>query len=113
MNKIVSIPEEEYQHLLQIAEDFEDIQTIEAHRSRASNGLEESVPSEFVERMIEGVSLLTLWREHRGLSMNKLANISGVNRIQIGEIERGTKTGSVHTLKKLADTLDVTVDDLI
>ncbi|MBL3565799.1 helix-turn-helix transcriptional regulator, partial [Rhodovulum sulfidophilum] len=37
----------------------------------------------------------------------------GVNRVQIHEIETGKKNGSAQTLKKIADALGVTVDDLI
>lgn len=113
MNKTVTIPQDEYDRLVLMAEDLEDMQAIEKHRSDVAHQREESVSSDFVKRMIDGESLLTLWREHRSLSINKLAQISGVNRIQIGEIEKGTKSGSIHTLKKLADALGVLVDDLI
>ena len=34
-------------------------------------------------------------------------------RVQIVEIEAGRSTGSVHTLRKLADALGVAVDDII
>ena len=56
---------------------------------------------------------LRVWREHRGLSQSALARGSGVNRVQIVEIEAGRNTGSVRTLGKLAGTLGITVDDLI
>lgn len=53
-----------------------------------------------------------IWREHRGLTPVALAERSGVNRVQISNIEAGEKTGSVKTLKKLADALGVALDDL-
>ena len=34
-------------------------------------------------------------------------------RVSIADIEAGRKTGSVHTLKKLADALSITIDDLV
>ena len=42
-----------------------------------------------------------------------LARASGVNRVQIVEIEAGRSSGSVQTLRKLADALGVAVDDVI
>ena len=54
-----------------------------------------------------------MFREWRELSQTALADQSGVNRVQIVEIEAGRKTGSVATLRKLASTLGVTIDDLI
>ena len=56
---------------------------------------------------------MRVWREYRALSQSALARASGVSRVQIVEIEAGRNSGSVHTLRKLADALRVTVDDLI
>ncbi len=42
-----------------------------------------------------------------------LAKASGVNRVQIADIEAGRGKGSVETLRKLAEALRVTIDDLI
>lgn len=63
--------------------------------------------------MIAGESPLRVWREFRGLTQQALAEASGVNRLQIANIEAGRASGSVVTLVKLADSLDVTVDDRV
>lgn len=76
-------------------------------------GEEETIPADYVRRTIAGERPLRVWRDYRGLSQTALAEMSGVNRVQIVNIEAGTKNGSVETLKKLADALGVTVDDLI
>ncbi|WP_249030804.1 helix-turn-helix transcriptional regulator [Roseinatronobacter thiooxidans] len=47
-----------------------------------------------------------------GCLKQNLARRSGVNRIQIIDIEAGRKTGSAATLKKLAMALQVDMDDL-
>ena len=52
------------------------------------------------------------WRQLCGLTQAVLTAASGVNRVQIANIESGAKTGSVATLRKLADALEVTLDDL-
>jgi mRNA interferase RelE/StbE len=42
-----------------------------------------------------------------------LFETSGVNRVQIADIEAGRKSGSVETIRKLADALGVAMDDLV
>lgn len=56
---------------------------------------------------------MRVWGEFRGLTQSQLARASGVNRVQIVDIEADRNSGSVRTLQKLADALEVTVDDLI
>jgi len=63
--------------------------------------------------MLRGASPLEVWRQHRGMSQRQLAQVSGGNRIQIIDIEAGRKTGSVYTLKKLAEALGIDIEDLI
>ncbi|MCH2251301.1 MAG: helix-turn-helix transcriptional regulator [Cognatishimia sp.] len=113
MEDLITIPRAEYERLVQLAEDADDIRALEEFKANLGRGEEEFVPSEFVDRMLDGESLLKLWREHRGLSQSALAKASGVNRIQIGDIEDRGKTGSVMTLKKLAEVLNITIDDLV
>jgi len=108
MNKTVTIPLEEYERLLEAAEDLEDLRGI-AH-ARANP--EEGVPDVYVGRLIDGENPVAVYRDWRGLSQSELARKSGVNRTQIADIEAGRKTGSVATLKKLAEALRVTIDDL-
>lgn len=109
MAEMITISKAEYDRLTNAAEDLADLRAVEAFQANPRQG----VSSEFVKRMLEGESLLKLWREHAGLSQSELSRISGVNRIQIGDIEDRGKTGSVTTLRKLADALDIQVDDLL
>ena len=80
---------------------------------RIKAGTEELIPAAVVDRLLDGEAPLTVWRVHRGLSQSELARQSGVNRIQIIDIESGHKTGSVATLRKLATALRVDLDDLV
>ena len=73
----------------------------------------EGVPDEYVGRILDGENLLKVFRDWRGLNQSELARKSGVHRVSIADIEAGRKTGSVHTLKKLADALNITIDDLV
>jgi transcriptional regulator with XRE-family HTH domain len=56
---------------------------------------------------------LRVWRDVRGLTQMALAEASGVNRVQIADIEAGRKTGSVATIGKLAEALGIGIDDLV
>lgn len=107
--KMITIPEAEYEALIAAREDLEDILAYD----RAVKEGGEGIPHQFVARMIEGESAVAVFREWRGLTQAALSEKSGVNRVLIAEIEAGKKTGSVSTLKKLADALGVTVDDLV
>lgn len=113
MSDMITIPRKEYARLVEAAEDLEDIQAYDEAMRRMTNGEDELIPSELVDRLLGGESPLKIWREHRGYSQNELARLSGVNRIQIGDIEERGKTGSVVTLKRLAAALNLDVDDLI
>ena len=113
MTKMVTIPKSEYDHLRALEEDLADIQTAIAIEARITSGEEELVPASVVKRLINGDPPLRVWRDFRDLSQAALARAADVNRVQIVEIEAGRNSGSVHTLRKLADALGVAVDDLI
>jgi len=109
MNEMVTIPKDEYERLLSARDDLEDII---AARKALETG-EESFPSDIAKRLVAGESPLAVFREYRGISQAELARRSGVNRIQIIDIEKGRSTGSVDTLKRLAGTLGVDIGDLV
>ena len=108
MNEMITITKDEYDALIEAKEDLEDLKTIEEFKANPCEGL----PSDLVRRMINGESELKLWREHRGLSQYQLSYKSGVNRVQIIDIEKGKSNGSIATMKKLAEALNVTLDDI-
>ena len=81
--------------------------------ARLARGEDEAVPAQAANRIIEGESALRVYRQYRGLTQTALAQASGVNRVQIADIEAGRKSGSVETLRKLAAALGMTVDDLV
>lgn len=105
----VTITRDEHERLLQAAEDLEDIQTLTHARANPEEGL----PHEFMKRLIDGDAPVRVFRDWRGLSQSALARESGVNRVQIANIESGAKSGSAATLRKLADALGVPLDDLV
>ena len=112
MTETVTIPRAGYERLLAMEQDYADFRAALEVEARIAEGAEELVPAGVADRLVDGEAPLLVWREHRGLSQSALARASGVNRVQIVEIEAGRKTGSVSTLRKLAGALKVALDDI-
>lgn len=113
MGEMITIPLDEYKALQAAFEDLADLRTYDRTMAALASREDEALPADVARRMIAGESLLRVWREYRGLTQAALAAASGVNRVQIANIEAGTRSGSVETLKKLAGGLGIAVDDLI
>ncbi len=109
MGETVTITRQEYAALRAAAEELADIEAYD--QAMAEPG--EAIPAEFVRRMVDGENPLRVFRDLRGLTQSGLAEHSGVNRVQIADIEAGRKSGSVQTLRKLAEALGVMIDDLV
>lgn len=112
MNETVTIPKVEYERLCALEEDLTDLRAALTIEARISQGTDELVPAQVADRIVDGESPLRVWREHRGFSQSGLARKTGVSRVQIVEIEGGRSSGSVRTLRRLADVLQVSVDDI-
>ena len=113
MTDTVTIPKAEYQRLCTVEEDLADVQAALAVQARIDAGTEEFLPEAVAERLIDGEPPLRVWREHRGFSQSALARAADTSRVQIVDIEAGRRTGSVHTLRRLADALGIGLDDLV
>lgn len=97
---------------LERVEDLEDSLAVADFEKKLAAGQEELIPSEFVDRMIEGESPVRVWREYRGLSAKDLAARAGISTAYLSEIETGKKDGSISALKSIADALKLDLDDL-
>jgi transcriptional regulator with XRE-family HTH domain len=52
-------------------------------------------------------------REERGLSQEELADLAGLHRAYVGQIERGEKNIGLKNLEKIAKALDVSIKVLL
>ena len=102
------VPIRDYDQLRDALEDAADREAL--RQSRASG--EELVPDALVDRLGDG-NPVRVWREYRGLTATALARRVKVSNAQLSAIENGAAIGSVQTLRNIADTLSVTVDDLL
>jgi DNA-binding XRE family transcriptional regulator len=106
------IPFEEYERLIEAAEDAADARAADEIKRRLATGEEELIPAEIVDRMIDGENRLRVWREYRGMSARQLAEATGLAAPYISQLETGKREGTIVTFKKIAAALRVDIDDI-
>lgn len=110
--KLAVLPIGDYQRLLEAEEEQDDIAAAIASEKRRDAG-EEYLPSEMVNRLVDGENALRVWRQYREVSLSRLAELSGVNKATVSQLENGKAFGRPATWRALADALGVTVDDIL
>jgi len=107
--KMIVLTETEYRALL---EDAADIALGEMARAEAAAA--PLMSAELVEASLDGsMHPLTAWRKAAGLTQAALAQKAGVRTSTICNIETGKIDPRISTMKALADTLGVEIDDLV
>lgn len=105
--EIITLSRRDYENLLERVRDLEDVVAAQA----AEN--EPRIPHEVATAIMRGANPVRAWRSHRGLSLRKLAEDSGVSRSYLSEIECGAKPGSAEALRRLAQQLETSVECLL
>jgi DNA-binding XRE family transcriptional regulator len=109
----VTLLRSDFDAMLEELEDAEDRNAVLEHDLAVARG--DTTPAltlDEVDRLLTGENPVKLWRQKLGLTQRQLADHSGVSQSLLAEIEKGTKTGSVETLKKLARALKIDLDAL-
>jgi ribosome-binding protein aMBF1 (putative translation factor) len=110
--RLVVIPEAEFIAMRDALEDREDIEAVDTFRRKLAAGEEELIPADVVNRVLDGESKVRVWREYRGLSARDLAAKAQISAAFLSQIETGAREGSIDTFKRIAEALDVSIDDL-
>jgi ribosome-binding protein aMBF1 (putative translation factor) len=111
-HKVAVLPIAEYERLLDIAEDKDDVAAAVAAERRRLDG-EEYVPAELVDRLMAGESPLKAWRQHRGFSQQELAAAAQTHHSTLSRIESGELQGRPSLWRRLAEVLNVSADDIL
>ena len=111
-HKMAVLPVEEYERLLEIVEEREDIVAAESAERRRIEG-EEYLSAEMVDRLLDGEPPLRVWRECRGLTQTALAAKVGTSVATINRLESGKMIGDRRRWRPIAEALGVTIDDLL
>ncbi len=70
-------------------------------------------PAPVAYAIADGASPLKAWREHKGLTLQALADAAGVSKAYVSQIEGGKRAGTAVTLRKLGAALGVPVGALV
>ena len=73
----------------------------------------DTIPGEIVNAILDGVTPLRAWRQHREFTLDMLADQIGVSKEYLSQIENGQKSGTVDIFRRLSNVLDVALEDLI
>jgi DNA-binding Xre family transcriptional regulator len=111
--EMIVLSRRDYEALLEKAELAEDLATVAEYRKKQASGEEEAIPEAFADRLIDGENPIRVYRELRGLTARELAERTGISAAFLSEIETGKKDGGIATLKRIAQELKVTLDDLL
>lgn len=111
--KMAVLPVEDYERLVELAEDREDIAAAEDAERRRNDGSMEYLPASMVDRILDGQNALRVWREYRGLSIPELAEKSGYGYSMISKVETGKRQGTVALWNALAKALKVLPEDIM
>ena len=107
------IPFSDYKKLQEALEDAEDIKEIEENLEAIQEGKEITVPGEVTFAILDGISPIRAWREHRQLKMNELSKKAGISSAYLSQIENGKRNPTIDTLKAIAKQLKIDIDMLI
>jgi antitoxin component HigA of HigAB toxin-antitoxin module len=91
-------------------ENAEDVAAYDRAKA-ADDGV--TFPAAVAHAIADGASPLKAWREHKGLTVQALADAAGVSKPYVSQIEGGKRTGTAATLARLAQALGVPVGALV
>lgn len=112
-DRLAVIPLSEYERLVEAAENAADIAAYDEVKRKLAAGEDELVPDEVVGRLIVGENKIRVWREHRGMTAAALADAAGISTPYLSQIESGKRDGSIDVMKRIANALRMTMDDLV
>ena len=111
---IVILSRKEYDRLVVAAHgDAADVETLRRSIARVKSGEEHTLTSAEVDDLLAAKTPLAFYRKRAGLTQAALAQRAGIAQGFLSEIEAGRKHGDVQTLRKIADVLKISLDDLV
>jgi DNA-binding Xre family transcriptional regulator len=90
-------------------DELEDIRALDAALAKPDRRM---IPFEVTSAILDGTSPIHAWREHRGMDLEALAKAAGIESVRLTKLEAGMRKAAPDELRRLAQTLEVQVDDL-
>jgi ribosome-binding protein aMBF1 (putative translation factor) len=110
-DRLAILPLADYERLVSAAEDAAEVRAYDEAKRRIASGEDELIPGEFADRILDGESPVRVWREYRGMSAKDLAAKAEISGPYLSQIENGERDGSFDTMRKIAQALNVSLDD--
>ena len=101
---------ENFERMTDRIEDLEDALVMRGIEDDPSE--RDYLPIELVDRLLAGEHPVRVWREHRGLSVDQLADRAGMRQADLVRIEASQESTSIAALASLADALGLDLDDV-
>ncbi len=107
------VPFETYQRLVSEAEMLQDVRDFDEVKAAIECGEEELIPAEVVDALLEGENPIRVWRQHRGLTQQQLADQAEISAPYLSQIESGKRDGTPDVLIKIAKALNLDLGDIV
>ena len=104
------VPADIWERVKDLVEDAEDAAAY-AEAVAKDDGVRFPAPVAYA--IADGAHPLKAWREHKGLTLQALADAAGVSKPYISQLEGGKRAGTTATLKKLSVALGVPIGALM
>ena len=110
---IVILSRDEYDRLVEASEDAADAKTARHVLKQIASGAETVLSESDVDEFLKAKTPLAFWRMKRAMTQANLAKATGIAQGFLSEIESGQKPGTPATLKKIAEAINIKIDDLV
>ena len=104
------VPAEMWDRISALLEDAEDAA---AYQQAAAQDDGARIPMAVMKAELEGAHPVRAWREHRGLTLQALADAAKLSKPFVSQIEGRKRAGTTATLRKLAAALGVPLQVLL
>lgn len=105
---MVQVPEKDFRTMRERIEDMLDMAALD----HALANQEEMIDGAVLKAILAGENAVRAFRKYRGLTQSGLADDTGLSQAMIAKIENGAD-GSISSIKKIAEALDVDIDHLV
>lgn len=82
-------------------------------KAAIERGEEELVPAKLVDALLDGENPIRVWRQHRGLTQQQLADQAEISASYLSQIESGKRDGTPEVLIKIARALKLDLGDIV
>ena len=92
--------------------DYPNAKKLQGREGCRLRGDEELIPAEVVNAVLDGKNPVKVWREYRGLTQQQLANLVGISKPYLSQIETGKRRGTTDVLSSITKALDVSLEQV-